>query len=511
MNSEASEKIIIPVIVEKQDPPRIPSNASFETDAKGGRTYHYSYYVLEMKEYTVYVSPDKTHFIEELSVAKNGKILKQHRKESLNGLKDGIQEWYDKQGRLMERIQYSAGIKNGLFERYSFMDGKLTQKGQYKDGKKEGKWTYFGFGPDIQEISYSNGKYDGEFTSYTTRNGEKLLAARKYYVNGNLSGICESYIGSHLSDKIGYIDGKRDGIYIYYLGGKPSVIGEYSKGQKTGEWTYYFIGDLVQKVEHYKDGKRNGLCKTCYYRPSKKFGMEIDHVIENNYVDDLLDGEFPYEEFNKDGELILKGSMIDGRKENIWKHYKNNELIAQDFYSQGILVGSIQSNIPVIQRHKIIALLSDIKNIGSCFRKKETKIEQNGDYIYKYTVIDDIKDGFYQEFDCNEHLREEGHYCQGKKVGVWKRYDEEGSLSSEVPYENDIISGIIKNYFDGKLTQRIFVSGKEEVEKCPYERYLHEEITEQGECTIDQHFGPYSKDEKILREFRYGQPFKKDS
>ena len=512
MNNETSGKIVIPVTVEKQDPPYIPPDASFETDAEGGRTYHYSYYVLEMNEYTVYVSPDKTHFIEELSVAKNGKILKQHRKEAINGLKDGIQEWYDKEGRLMERAQYAAGIKNGLFEKYSFMDGSLTEKGQYKNGRKEGKWTYFGYGPDVKEISYSNGKYDGEYTSYTMRNGEKLLASKKYYVNGNLSGICESYLGPHLSDKISYIDGKRDGIYVSYtLLGEPSIIGEYSNGQKTGEWTYYFVGDLVQKVEHYKDGKRNGLCKTCYYRPSKKYGTEIDHVIENNYIDDLLDGEFPYEEFNKDGELILKGSLIDNRKEGIWKHYKNNELVSQDFYSQGTLVGSIESNIPAPRQHKITALLPDIKKIASCLKKKETKIEQNGDHIHRYEVIGDLKDGFYQEFDCNEHLQEEGHYRQGKKVGIWKRYNEEGLLSSEVPYDNDTISGIIKNYFDGELIDRIFVPGKKEVEKCPYERYFHGEITEQGECTIDQHFGPYSKDEKILWGFRYGQPIKKGS
>ncbi|MBR6411924.1 MAG: hypothetical protein IKS41_02035 [Alphaproteobacteria bacterium] len=491
--------------------PDIPPNARVEVDADGGRTYRFSVCGYEISYHTIYISKDQLHVVEEIEAVHDCRQVKYARRETWDGLKHGIQESYDNKGCLLKREEYSHGVKNGLYEYYDTRSGKIWEKGQYKDGKREGVWKHYLNGVCNREISYSNGKYNGAYKDYLTTGGERVLYEKKYYINGNLSGMCESYSNGKLYSKTGYLDGKKDGVHVRYFLGKPSVVGEYSNGKKTGEWTHYFTDNLVLRVEHFKDGKRHGICQECYYRYTKGVGLEIDYVEEYNYINGVRDGEFPYEEFNQNGELVLKGSLINNKKEDIWKHYQNNELVSQDFYFAGELINTIKSNIKPVDNKKNAGVY-DLKNMD--FKCKEIQVKESdthtdryeGDIIYKYGSVWGIKNGLYQSFDCNEHLVEEGYYLDEKKVGIWRSYYEDGSLSKEVPYVDGVISGIIKNYFDGELVERIYVSGDKFTETCPYERYYLGEITEQGECTIETEYGPYKRNEKVIQRYRHGKP-----
>jgi len=55
-------------------------------------------------------------------------------------------------------INYSKGIKEGIAVEY-YNDGKIRSVGNYKDGKEDGSWFFFGNNPfEVTEVKYDNGK-----------------------------------------------------------------------------------------------------------------------------------------------------------------------------------------------------------------------------------------------------------------------------------------------------------------------------------------------------------------
>lgn len=493
--------------------PFIPSDATVKEDNEGNKTYYFISKILETEEHTVFITKDQTRFIEEIEVITGHNKTKKSRREMLNGLKEGIQESYDDKGRLMSRVEYSADIKNGIYERYDILSGDIAEKGIYKNGKKEGIWEYNDFGLTYREISYKDGKYDGAYRSFDVQNGKKVLKERRYYTDGVRSGIAETYINGKIYCKTGYANGKKDGIFVSYaMDGTKTVVGEYLDGKKTGEWTHYLVGDLVLRVENYKDGKKHGLCKECYYHQTKQVGLEIDYVVETNYIDGLIDGEFPYEEFDKDGKITIKGHFINNKKEGIWDHYEDGELIFQDYYENGKLINTIKSNIPHISKKS-----RTLKDVGNFIKgkylnlkKAEIKTKTFSDFIEEFEEIDGKKNGYYKEFDCNGRLLVHGYYVNDKKEGLWKRYHEDGTLFCDSIFINGIITGIAHEYFDNELSARMYISGEiEGNEIALYEDYWNGGIIEQGTGTVTNTFSPTIQNKEITNIFRNGKSIDK--
>ena len=68
----------------------------------------------------------------------------------------------------------SKGEKDGKWIGYiddSYINFTYFVKGNYKDGKEDGKWTYFyrKNGQIEREITYKDGKLDGKWTNYNER------------------------------------------------------------------------------------------------------------------------------------------------------------------------------------------------------------------------------------------------------------------------------------------------------------------------------------------------------
>ena len=81
--------------------------------------------------------------------------------------------------------QYSDnGKKTGYWEEY-YRNGKLYYKGSYKDDKKEGYWEwYWENGNSAYKGSYVNGKKDGVWENYQYPNGK--LSNKGLYKDGEL-------------------------------------------------------------------------------------------------------------------------------------------------------------------------------------------------------------------------------------------------------------------------------------------------------------------------------------
>ncbi|MCF2638407.1 hypothetical protein I6E31_00320 [Fusobacterium varium] len=114
---------------------------------------------------------------------------------------------------------------------------------------------------------------------------------------------------------------------------------------------------------------------------------------------------------NFTGQVIKK--YKDGQVESI-ENFKNGKLNGEfkEFFEDGSLsqIGTFKNG--------------EMKSIRVFYENGNLKFEQN---------LKDRK-GRYKGYYPNGQLEEEGEVFQGEKIGVWRYYNEEGKLSSEVTY-----------------------------------------------------------------------------
>ena len=146
-------------------------------------------------------------------------------------------------------------IKDGPF--YHYWKGKVTSKGTYVNGKRQG--PYYGYG-DRGNITfksyYENDKLEGKVYRYLD-NGK--YSSIETYVNGMVNGPCEFYdengrlsakgnfIEVRNKDKADYSKGQTgisivpsSGEYVsYYPNGKVRAKGQYQNMKQVGIWYYY--------------------------------------------------------------------------------------------------------------------------------------------------------------------------------------------------------------------------------------------------------------------------------
>lgn len=135
----------------------------------------------------------------------NGNVMAEGKYINLN-VKDSIWTFYGTDGKLVSKISYNKGVKDGDEINY-YRNGKMSELIQYKDDKKDGLWQRFNENGDVYfETGYKNG----------IRNG---------------------------------------GINIYYPNGKLRIKGRYVNGLKHGKFVFYDEKGEIEKEIVYKKGK----------------------------------------------------------------------------------------------------------------------------------------------------------------------------------------------------------------------------------------------------------------
>ncbi len=248
-----------------------------------------------------------------------GKI-KQVSSYNLAGKKDGVTTVFSESGEILETIYFSNGfqIKKGLVDRSGleqgtwesfYLSGELQSKGEYKNGKKVGKWQhYFRTGTVEQEGFYDKaGRYTGLWKWYYEDG--KLLRSEEFRM-GIEDGELEEYDSSgKLISKGEFIDGEKEGEwfyelndhreegkyrygfrngmwYFYYPNDKKSFEGSYIDGEPEGKHKYYYESGVLEKEEYYEFGKREGKWK--WYDEN---GFETLNIQYKNGVEKKIDGK----------------------------------------------------------------------------------------------------------------------------------------------------------------------------------------------------------------------------
>ena len=268
----------------------------------------------------------------------------------LNGERNGKGKEYS-HGKLLFEGNYLNGVRNGKGKEY-FENFRIQFEGEYLNGKRWNGKVYDENLFDYDEISFypeetyifsnfildvkkgkenKNGKlvYKGEYV-----NGKKDGKGKEYYedelifegeyIKGERNGKGKQYFFDELIFEGEYMDGIRNGFgKEYYINNKIKFEGEYQDGKINGKGKEYdYFGRLIFEGEYVNNKRMNGLVykyknndfsKYIYLIPQKfisKYENKVPINIMHNYYD----------------KYHIKSSFIKQIKNNI-NNFRNNKII----------------------------------------------------------------------------------------------------------------------------------------------------------------------------------------
>ncbi|GAA3508314.1 hypothetical protein GCM10022393_19110 [Aquimarina addita] len=364
-----------------------------------------------------------------------------------NDTLEGLQEFFNTEGILIESVNYKKGLKNGKHIKLD-EDGLLFYEYTYKNDKKNGpyKYTPEGFKDTfyvLEEGTYDeNQKLTGDFKQYLQdkkkvltlgkMDGSKILIKSGTYNQGRKIGVWQIFDSKGiLVEKTDYSE-QKEGLYVnkefFENSKKVSSIIEYDKKTSTGfEKTFYINGQLKSLT---------------------------------NFKEEIADG--PYEEYYQNGQLKTIGQRKNGDKIGNWKEFKKNGLILHDhMYSGGCCFpskridyyynkqGGKLSSI-IIQDHKKKNPLNENESYFETTITKDfwdngelRELQTKRKYNYKSY---NVKEGPYQRFDRDGHTEVEGVYKNDKEEGIWKYYDYYHRLRDKKTYVSGNKRGPFEEY-----------------------------------------------------------------
>lgn len=247
------------------------------------------------------------------SYDENGNI--RDRREEKNQYRSGL--YIASRGEGLEKVKYLKGKRHGTYT-VTDGDGNVTSQGEYKYGKKVGKWIITDYYGTLKEHYNKDGKLTGVRERYNEK-GE--LTLREHYKSGEKNGEYLEYKDGKLVVKGQYTKGRRQGEWRESQGYAPyrAVKGRYQNGVRVGKWRIYSPNGYLRGIEfynneglmdgllvtfsqegalaqvvQYKNDRRHG--KSWSYKSGKPFSIAVyeqGEMKEKRYKDDFKLSEFP--------------------------------------------------------------------------------------------------------------------------------------------------------------------------------------------------------------------------
>lgn len=174
--------------------------------------------------------------------------------------------YYSTEG-LVESIVEHYADGSGAHGRHFHPNGRVMAEGRYVGQSKDSTWVYMDdLGIRRTQEQWASGRKHGEEIVYFE---DGTISERTAFMNGVQDGLHEQYFpGGQLKHRAAYVRGEGEGVMTwYYPDGRKEVEGRLVSGERDGIW-YYFNTDgsvRVQLVyEHgnfIKDKKENGIFK----------------------------------------------------------------------------------------------------------------------------------------------------------------------------------------------------------------------------------------------------------
>lgn len=252
------------------------------------------------------------------------------------GLKNGIVEYYDRNGELLSKCEYKFGKKIGKHEKYSH-DSKLENVEYYdENGNKTGTWMKYNYDKKYIETTYNT---DGSYKTTTYDNNENIKSISNYNANNSNTGVTQNFNNGVLESEIYKVGHTTKWSKMYYENGKVFST-ETKKGENFEREFFDKEGKTIHINQVNDSGKRIGIHKNGYLKNDEMNFYDETHYDENGkkikwiYFTSKGKNEYQYRneqphgkriEYDLDGKIILEtyhyetkgGSKIVSKEEFI--------------------------------------------------------------------------------------------------------------------------------------------------------------------------------------------------
>ena len=223
-----------------------------------------------------------------------------------NNKKIGLhQEWYEN-GNLESSTNYSYDKKNGKYQKFD-REGNIYIEGEYNDNVKNGKWIEKDYRFKY-DSNYLNGTLEGESNSYEINTGKKILSGN--YKTGKKHGKWIMWFGDgNKKSEIIYDNGNIIKKQEFYNNGGKKL--EYIKGKGGIQITKEFYDNGSIKSETSKDVKENKINKWIFFNQDNSIDEATFYFHNKNntssltIIDAIEKGIWKLEEHEKYGYKIL--------------------------------------------------------------------------------------------------------------------------------------------------------------------------------------------------------------
>lgn len=397
-------------------------------------------------------------------------ILKQQSSYK-NGEEEGLyQNWYDN-GQLMKEGWMEAGDAVGQWYEYA-IDGTLSLSYYKEEGALKGQYETYDVLGKLKDIYMYKDEFEDFYARYDTSGNETYR-----YVYGKGTSEKTVFIPGSKTESVYQLKDRlcEGAAYVIHENGVKAFEGQYSDDQKNGTFVWRNTRDSISNIEHFEDGKLEGITKiyglngslrkTYQYTHGDLNGIYTNYYLngakmyEMNYKDDMEQGNQKF--FGINGELFLvlmydKGDLIawvrnskqgtltdtlrvTGAKQTIEANYKNGTLAFKDELEFGMENGTYM----VYQNDGKVVYQSKVKN--DKLEGERTISYPNGKLYSREFFIHGDLEGECNYYWENGNLMVTSNYKRDELHGTTKLYDINGKLKETRMYYDDELISIKKN------------------------------------------------------------------
>lgn len=278
------------------------------------------------------------------------------------------------------------------------------------------------------------------------------LSVLFFSLRGGVNGIQTYYYESGAKMSEGeFVDGVVNGPWTYYdESGNIILMGTYESGLENGKWNWY-EGGVMTKEGHYSTGIPHGIWINYYSN-----GNVMD---SGSYNNGRKDGQWIMK--HESGRLAGRGTFSRDKLTGKWNYfYENGQISSEENYDKGILAGSAIYYYENGQKSRELECNNEKVRIINCWSP-----------IGEVLVADGH--GIFNSYFTDGKIAQTGPVKNGKKIGSWKVFYDNGKLQSEGKFDEEEIFVIDKFWDDaGNL---IIESGEGSVTNFAIENDLYQE------------------------------------
>lgn len=281
---------------------------------------------------------------------------------------------------------------------------------------------------------FKHGVLHGKTLHYETLNEKQVISSSVTYLHGQVIES-ELYANGHLIECYqNDLTGRKVGNYqCFNSEGNPKEFGFYQDGKKEGLWTTFHPNGTIKSETEYKDGKLHGIEQyfdttgVCFlYREWQngiQNGTQTQLVkdyntikeIQSTFVNGIESG--PYEE-RISGMLQLSGTLVNGKKEGLFRSYENTILKQRSVFKNDKMNGHCE----IIHSDYIEAgTMADNKKEGTW-----EYINIHTNQLFMRKTFSDGQASSYERLNPKGELLESGLLKGDRPYKELKKYTKEG-------------------------------------------------------------------------------------